>query len=102
VHIQDIREDVRDYAKRGPFSPYTSRAQVSCHRSAPKRSNTLAHCLQPFHTDRCDILSMYAYDVAASGGESIIASGGKIYNEIARDRPDILHVLTDDKWIFDE
>ena len=28
VHIQDIREDVRDYAKRGPFSPYTSSAQV--------------------------------------------------------------------------
>ncbi|KAM0418880.1 hypothetical protein ACHAPT_012145 [Fusarium lateritium] len=54
VHIQDIREDVRDYAKRGPFSPYTSRAQ-------------------PFHTDRCDILSLYAYDVSAEGGESLLA-----------------------------
>ena len=45
---------------------------------------------------------MYAYDVAATGGQSIIASGGKIYNELAQNRPDILHVLTEDKWIFDE
>jgi hypothetical protein len=45
---------------------------------------------------------MYAYDVAFAGGESIIASGAKIYNEIAEKRPDVLHVLADDKWIFDE
>ncbi|KAL6713798.1 hypothetical protein ACLMJK_008290 [Lecanora helva] len=83
VHIQDIKHDVRDYAERGPFSPYTARAQ-------------------PFHTDRCDVLSMYACDIAPSGGESLLASNAMIYNEIAKTRPDILHVLADDKWIFDE
>ena len=83
VHIQDIKQNVRDYAERGPFSPYTAGAQ-------------------PFHTDRCDILSMYAYNIALSGGESLLASNAKIYNEIAKTRPDALHVLADDKWIFDE
>jgi hypothetical protein len=45
---------------------------------------------------------MYALDVAAIGGESVLASAGKVYNDIAATRPDVIHVLTDDKWIFDE
>ena len=45
---------------------------------------------------------MYAYDIAPLGGESLLASNAKIYNEIAESRPDILHVLADDKWVFDE
>jgi Taurine catabolism dioxygenase TauD, TfdA family len=45
---------------------------------------------------------MYALNVAAIGGESLLASSAKIYNEIAETRPDVLHVLADDKWIFDE
>ena len=57
---------------------------------------------KPFHTDRCDILSMYALDVAAAGGESLLASSGMVYNEIAATRPDVIHVLADDKWVFDE
>jgi Taurine catabolism dioxygenase TauD, TfdA family len=39
---------------------------------------------------------MYALDVAAIGGESLLASSGKIYNEIAATRPDVIHVLADD------
>lgn len=45
---------------------------------------------------------MYALDVAAAGGESLLASSGMVYNEIAATRPDVIHVLTDDKWVFDE
>lgn len=45
---------------------------------------------------------MYVLDVAAIGGESLLASSGQIYNEIAASRPDIIHVLADDQWIFDE
>jgi len=47
-------------------------------------------------------LSLYALDVAAYGGESFLASSAKIYNEIARTRPDIIHVLAKDDWPFDE
>ena len=50
----------------------------------------------------CDILSIYVLDTALSGGESLLASSGMIYNEIAATRPDIIHLLADDKWIHDE
>jgi hypothetical protein len=45
---------------------------------------------------------MYAYDVSPSGGESLLASNAKIYNEIAAKRPDIIHTLAKDDWVFDE
>lgn len=82
VHIQAVLEDVRKHGSM-PNSPYVARAQ-------------------PFHTDMCDVLSLYALGVAAYGGESFLASSAKIYNEIARTRPDIIHVLAKDDWIFDQ
>ncbi|XXG96075.1 hypothetical protein Hte_002352 [Hypoxylon texense] len=45
---------------------------------------------------------MYAYDVSATGGESLLASNARIYNEIAEKRPDVIHTLADKNWIFDE
>ncbi|KAL4780651.1 hypothetical protein BJX76DRAFT_360635 [Aspergillus varians] len=81
VHVKDMEHNLPGGATRQ--SPYSSRAQ-------------------PFHTDRCDILSMYALDIGATGGESLLASSGKVYNEIAATRPDIIHLLTNDNWVFDE
>ncbi|KAF4468525.1 Clavaminate synthase [Fusarium albosuccineum] len=81
VHIKDIEKELPDASGRP--SPYTNRAQ-------------------PFHTDMCDILSMYVLDVADQGGESLLASSAMIYNEIAATRPDIIHVLSDDRWIHDD
>ncbi|AEO63019.1 uncharacterized protein THITE_2141213 [Thermothielavioides terrestris NRRL 8126] len=81
VHIKDIERELPE--STGRPSPYTNRAQ-------------------PFHTDMCDILSMYVLDTAVQGGESLLASSGMIYNEIAATRPDIIHLLADDKWIHDE
>jgi len=83
VHIKDIHRNLGDFGSAGPFSPYTSRAI-------------------PFHTDRCDILAMYALDVSAHGGESLLASAATVYNEIAATRPDVIHVLADPSWVFDE
>jgi len=82
LHIQAVVEDVKKYGAM-PNSPYVTRAQ-------------------PFHTDLCDVLSLYALNVAAYGGESFLASSAKIYNELARTRPDIIEVLAKDDWIFDE
>ncbi|KAJ4300109.1 hypothetical protein N0V88_002778 [Collariella sp. IMI 366227] len=82
VHIQAVVEDVKKHGSM-PNSPYVNRAQ-------------------PFHTDICDVLSLYALNVAAYGGESFLASSAKIYNELARTRPDIIEVLAKDNWIFDE
>ena len=36
------------------------------------------------------------------GGESFLASSAKIYNEIAKERPDVIHTLIKDDWVFDE
>jgi hypothetical protein len=81
VHIKDIEKELPE--STGRPSPYTNRAQ-------------------PFHTDMCDILSMYVVDTAVHGGESLLASSGMIYNELAATRPDIIHLLADDQWIHDD
>ena len=44
---------------------------------------------------------MYALGVAATGGESFLASTATIYNELARNRPDIIELLAKDDWAFD-
>ncbi|KAF5243817.1 hypothetical protein FANTH_8011 [Fusarium anthophilum] len=81
VHIKDIEQELPDASGRP--SPYTNQAQ-------------------PFHTDMCDILSMYVLDTAEEGGESFLSSGAMIYNELAATRPDIIHALADNKLIHED
>ncbi|CAO1612576.1 unnamed protein product [Parajaminaea phylloscopi] len=56
---------------------------------------------QVFHTDSGDIVSLFCLERAHSGGESKIASISRVYNEIAKTRPDLIHTLTQD-WQFEE
>lgn len=49
---------------------------------------------QVFHTDSGDIVSLFALETAASGGASKLASTWRVYNEIARTRPDLIHTLS--------
>ncbi len=35
------------------------------------------------------------------GGQFQIASSGQIYNQIAATRPDVIHTLAADEWVFD-
>ncbi|KAF6239760.1 hypothetical protein HO173_002306 [Letharia columbiana] len=53
-----------------------------------------------FHTDDGDILALYAMNTDQSGGRTQIASGWKVYNELASSRADVLHTLTQD-WVLD-
>ncbi|KAK8049832.1 hypothetical protein PG994_011562 [Apiospora phragmitis] len=48
---------------------------------------------QVFHTDSGDIVSLFALETAAAGGASKLASTWRVYNETARTRPDLIHVL---------
>ena len=48
---------------------------------------------QDFHTDGADIIGLLCLHGAQSGGESRIVSSGAVYNEILRQRPDLLDVL---------
>jgi hypothetical protein len=47
----------------------------------------------PFHTDRCDIVTLLCLNKAEQGGESRVVSSIAIHNEIARTRPDLLKEL---------
>ncbi|KAH6718335.1 hypothetical protein BKA61DRAFT_513017 [Leptodontidium sp. MPI-SDFR-AT-0119] len=55
---------------------------------------------QVFHTDAGDIVSLFSLNVAAKGGESKLASSWRVYNELARTRPDIIKTLSEE-WVFD-
>jgi hypothetical protein len=52
-----------------------------------------------FHTDIGDILTLFTMDVPDTGGETMIVSSSKIYNELAETRPDLLQELAKD-WAF--
>ncbi|SPO06500.1 probable TfdA family oxidoreductase [Cephalotrichum gorgonifer] len=51
---------------------------------------------QVFHTDSGDIVSLFALSTAEEGGASKLASTWRVYNELAKTRPDLIHTLTED------
>jgi hypothetical protein len=55
---------------------------------------------QVFHTDAGDIVSLFSLNTAAKGGESKLASSWRVYNELARTRPNLIKTLAED-WVFD-
>jgi hypothetical protein len=55
---------------------------------------------QVFHTDAGDIVSLFSLNTASQGGESKLASSWRVYNELARTRPDIIQTLSEN-WDFD-
>ena len=46
-----------------------------------------------YHTDRCDVISFLCVRQAASGGENYLVSSVAIYNEMLKQRPDLVDVL---------
>lgn len=46
-----------------------------------------------FHTDRCDVIAFLCLRQARSGGENQLVSSPSLYNEIRRERPDLLEEL---------
>jgi len=52
-----------------------------------------------FHTDVGEILALYAMEISGSGGETMIVSSSQIYNELAKQRPDLLQELGK-PWAF--
>lgn len=55
---------------------------------------------QVFHTDVGDLIALLAIQSAAQGGVSRISSGGRVYNEIASTRPDLIKTLSE-PWPLD-
>jgi hypothetical protein len=55
---------------------------------------------QVFHTDSGDIVSLMCLNPAFRGGESKISSSWRVYNILAKERPDLIHTLSED-WVVD-
>ncbi|KAK3990769.1 hypothetical protein QBC44DRAFT_368741 [Cladorrhinum sp. PSN332] len=53
-----------------------------------------------FHTDNCEIMAFFYLDTALSGGQTVLSSIWQTYNELAVERPDLLHTLTQ-PWVLD-
>ena len=51
-----------------------------------------------WHTDRCDVIALLCVRNAKAGGVSKLTSIVTIYNEILRQRPDLLALLCQDYW----
>ena len=56
---------------------------------------------QVFHTDTADVVALLALGVPESGGGSLIASVGAVYNELAGTRPDLIRTLAE-RWPAEE
>lgn len=46
-----------------------------------------------FHTDRCDVIGFLCVKQARTGGENQVVSSMTLFNEIQRQRPDLMEVL---------
>jgi hypothetical protein len=55
---------------------------------------------QVFHTDIGDLIALLSIQTSAHGGISRLSSGGRVYNEIAKTRPDLITVMKDN-WQLD-
>ncbi|KAJ5752926.1 hypothetical protein N7520_009843 [Penicillium odoratum] len=55
---------------------------------------------QVFHTDAGDIISLLCLSPAAEAGESYLSSSWNVYNILAKERPDLIHTLSQD-WPVD-
>ncbi|KAJ5482023.1 hypothetical protein N7475_000835 [Penicillium sp. IBT 31633x] len=55
---------------------------------------------QVFHTDAGDIISLLCLNRATEGGESYLSSSWNVYNILAKERPDLIHTLSED-WPVD-
>ncbi|MCJ1314656.1 hypothetical protein MMC25_008338 [Agyrium rufum] len=53
-----------------------------------------------FHTDNCEIMAFFFLDTALQGGQTMLSSIWQTYNELAVQRPELLHTLAD-PWVLD-
>ncbi|KAL4899828.1 hypothetical protein BDW74DRAFT_171233 [Aspergillus multicolor] len=80
AHITDLSRKVNTSTIKAPA--YTTEKQV-------------------FHTDAGDVITLFALEEAAEGGQSFLSSSWHVYNELARTRPDLIHTLSE-PWIAEQ
>jgi hypothetical protein len=101
-HIGSIRGRQQDTRLQNKTSPMLSHIK-DLTRTVDKGqigapSNTADK--QVFHTDAGDIVSLLCLSPAAEAGESYLSSSWNVYNILAKERPDLIHTLSQD-WPVD-
>lgn len=89
---------------------------LGCHLGLPRPQNAMGHMLghvrdlglksndptvriyqtnerQTFHTDSSDVVGLLCLKVAKEGGKSLLVSASTIFNEMYKQRPDLLELL---------
>ena len=56
---------------------------------------------QLFHTDECDIVGLLFCAAAESGGASSCVSAHAVWNDLRKERPEVLKLLTAPIWYID-
>ncbi|KZF19187.1 Clavaminate synthase-like protein [Xylona heveae TC161] len=102
AHVADVRGRQQDPHFTGGKSLVVSHIKdLSRTKDAAKvgaPSNTADK--QVFHTDGGDVISLLCLNPSPEGGESYISSSWHIYNILAKERPDLIHTLSEN-WPFD-
>ncbi|KAL4957575.1 hypothetical protein BDW69DRAFT_19004 [Aspergillus filifer] len=80
THITDLSRQVDTQTIKAPA--YTNEKQV-------------------FHTDAGDIITLFAIEEAAKGGQSYLSSSWHVYEELARSRPDLIRTLAE-PWVTEQ
>ncbi|KAJ5578206.1 uncharacterized protein N7459_007170 [Penicillium hispanicum] len=101
-HIGSIRGRQQDTRLQNGTSPVISHIK-DITRTVDKSkigapSNTSDK--QVFHTDAGDIISLLCLSPSAEAGESYLSSSWNVYNILAKERPDLIHTLSQD-WPVD-
>jgi hypothetical protein len=89
---------------------------IGLHLGSPRSQNAMGHMLghvrdlgmksndpnvriyqtnerQTFHTDSCDVVGLLCLKAAKKGGASLLVSASAIYNEMRKEKPELLELL---------
>ncbi|MCY1076421.1 TauD/TfdA family dioxygenase [Archangium lansingense] len=86
--------------------PQNGQGETLCHirdtGADPKKPTTRLYTTraeQDFHTDGADIIGLLCLKPARQGGVSQLVSSVRVFNELLRKRPDLMHLLFED-WYW--
>jgi hypothetical protein len=89
----EILGEVKDETGTGAALTYDGPGPLKSARMVARSTGALR-----FHTDKTDIISLLCASNGIAGGLSKVVSSATLHNEIARRRPDLLHVLYEPYW----
>jgi alpha-ketoglutarate-dependent taurine dioxygenase len=93
--IRDVtRDDTRAVGERYGALPEAGKPGAFLSSYA----RTLTNQLLRFHTDRCDVVTLFCIRQAQTGGASQLCSSPAVHNEMLRRRPELCAALYEPVW----